>query len=358
MGSRAVSVAEVAAELLRWNEAGCRLAASPSPFYAELLRLLAADADAGGAVVDLLARTPLTLDSAPPLRLLGGVHRGVLEGAMPALRPYWPGPATEGDPAATHAALQAVFADPPEVLLDALVRDPQTNEVGRSAALATGLGAIAAATGHPIRLREIGSSGGLNLRMDRYSFRAAGGAAWGDAASAVCFHEDGYVGSPPLAAGAVIADRRGCDIHPIDAGSAAGASLLLSYVWPDQRARLARLRAALDIAAIVPVTIDRAPADDWLDEQVVAVDAMTTVVMHSIMWQYLPESAQHRIRELLRSRGEQANATAPLAWLRLEPAPDLLEAELRCTIWPGGNDQVLATSGYHGPPVTWHPKPA
>src|SRR5882724_8756512 len=78
-------------ELLRWQEAGCRMAASPSPFYAALLAHMVRSAERDGPVVELLARTPLTIESAGPLRLLGGVHRAVLDGDLPELAAHWPG---------------------------------------------------------------------------------------------------------------------------------------------------------------------------------------------------------------------------------------------------------------------------
>ena len=348
-----------AAELFRWQEAGCRLSASPSPFYAELFRRFALDADADdhATITGILARAPLTLEAAAPLRLMAGVHRGVLEGKLATVAAAWPSDGKLGDAAAAHRALNDVFVDPPDVLNDALSRDPQTNEVGRSAALAAGLNEIAARTALPLRLFEIGSSAGLNLRCDRYTFRAAGpngACAWGDPVAGVQFLEDAYPnGAPFVGAAAVIVDRRGCDINPIDAGRSESATRLLSYVWPDQPLRLQRLRAALEIAARVPVDIDQASADDWIEMHVRPVVGNTTVLMHSIMWQYMPKSVQQRVRDLLEHRGATATAAAPLAWLRLEPAPPGLEAELRLTVWPNGERQVLATSGFHGPPVTW-----
>jgi hypothetical protein len=57
------------------------------------------------------------------------------------------------------------------------------------------------------------------------------------------------------------------------------------------------------------------------------------------------------MRAALHMAGEDAGDDAPLAWLRLEPAGPV--ADLRLTSWPGGAEEVLATSGYHGTPVHW-----
>ena len=69
----------------------------------------------------------------------------------------------------------------------ALAVPPQTNEVGRSAALLAGLFDVVAASGvRRIRLLEIGASAGLNLLLDRYAYR---GDSWqfGSADSTVQF---------------------------------------------------------------------------------------------------------------------------------------------------------------------------
>jgi hypothetical protein len=67
--------------------------------------------------------------------------------------------------------------------------------------------------------------------------------------------------------------------------------------------------------------------------------------------QYPPDDRRAAFKRLVRQRGAEATATAPLAWLRLEPAG--AEAALRLTLWPGGRDATLATCGFHGQNVRW-----
>jgi hypothetical protein len=129
-------------------------------------------------------------------------------------------------------------------------------------------------------------------------------------------------------------------------------------VWPGQDERFALLRAALDIARQVPPVVDRADAADWLDAQLAdPVPGVATVVYHSIFWQYLDGPTRDRIVATLGEAGRRATADAPLAWLRLEPAESGHPAELRLATWDGaagsGHDRLLATSGFHGGPVTW-----
>ena len=342
-------------ELLRWQEAGFGLSATKSEFYGGLFRRFIDDCEHGSTTLGaLIARAPMTLTAAAPLRLMGGLHRGVLTGEFAELAAAWPAPdgTNPGDVDRAYDQIQLLVADPSASLLDALTRDPQTNEVGRAAALAAGLAQIASEVVLPIRLFEIGASAGLNLRLDRYAY-AAGGHSWGDPHSMLRFDGRDFIGVPPFDAAPVIVERRGCDIHPIDASSDDGATTLLSYVWPDQTARIARLRAALTAARTVPVTIDQASADEWVIEHVLARPGTTTVLMHSVMWQYMPAAVQQSVSNVMHERGTTATAAAPIAWLQLEPTPATVEMELALTVWPGGHRRVLGTSGAHGAPVRW-----
>jgi hypothetical protein len=331
---------------------GCRHLGSP--FYGELAELIAGDVEARGPVWGLLephAGEPF--GAAYPIRLLGGVHRMVLAGSAPALAAHFPTTGGDGDVARMWPAYRDLLASRPAAVLETLRRPPQTNEVGRAASLAGGLAVVARRTGRPIRLLEIGTSAGLNLRLDRYRFEQDG-RGWGDPASSVRFSQLWAPGCPPFGAGAVIASRRGCDRDPIDATGDGAALTLLSYVWPGQDARFRGLRDALEIARSAPVAIDRADAVDWLRRQLRdATVGEATVVMHSVFWQYLSPEAQEAIVATFAGAGARATLDAPLAWLRLEPSERGTETELRLTLWPGGDEVVLATAGFHAGPVEW-----
>ena len=124
---------------------------------------------------------------------------------------------------------------------------------------------------------------------------------------------------------------------------------MLSFLWPDQTERIERLRAALDFAARVPIVLDTMDADDWLEQRLRGgpSSGVATVVFHSIVWQYLPNTTKEKVRAVLAAAGAEASPTNPLLWLRMEPAGPLL-ADLRLTTWPGGAEEVVAEVGYHG----------
>ena len=335
------------AERLRIQAAYCDQIGSP--LYAGLLERAADDAEAGGPVAELLrGRERDAADSMLALRLMGAVNRLVLRGEAPALADLYAAGERYAD--AEWGEFVAVLERNGERLRDLVDLPVQTNEVGRCAALLPGFLGVAAETRLPLRLLEVGSSAGLNLRWDSYRY-AADGFAWGPAGSPVRLEfELRGERRPDQAARVEVAERRGCDASPVDAATAAGRETLLAYVWPDQRQRLERLRAALELAAGAPVEVDREGAASWLGRQLATPSAgRATVVFHSIVLQYLSEEERAAFHERLRDAGARATPAAPLAWLRMEPAGEM--AEVRLTTWPGGEDRPLARAGYHGSPV-------
>ncbi|MEY2460948.1 MAG: hypothetical protein QOG30_2778 [Acidimicrobiaceae bacterium] len=331
-----------------------------SPLYHRLLGVAADDAVRKGICAEVLEQTPAGVDpvlDALPLRFLGGVHRLVLDGDAPDLARYYPSAGGTFEPDDPDRDPGPVFlatvAEHREQVVESLARTVQTNEVGRCASLLPGFLAVAESTGLPLRILELGTSAGLNLRWDQYRYEGgAGESAWGDANAGLRF-TDVYVDPlPRLDVEALVVERRGCDRNPIDATSADGSQLLRSFVWPDQLDRFAALDAALALAPSVPVDVDRADAADWVAEHVGrVVDGVATVLFQSIVWQYLTPDTRAAVRESVKAAGANASADAPVAWLRMEPGVNPPKgAEVRLRQWPG-DERVLAISGYHGRPV-------
>lgn len=337
--------------LLRGHAEQCT--AMGSPFYGALMEFMAADAEAGGPTAPLVAPDAADSGAVYRLRVLGGIHRLVLAGATPELARHYPTTGGDGDADAAWPVIRELLADPPDTVLDALTHPPQTNEVGRSASLLGGFLVVAADTGLPLRLLELGSSAGLNLRFDRYRYEQDG-RGFGDPASPVRFSNLWPGRGPPFGADCRVTARRGCDRDPIDATTDEGRLTLLSYVWPGQTERFALLDGALAVARAEPVAIDRAEIPEWLAAQLMApTPGQATVVFHSIVWQYLSGDERAAVEHTLADAGRRASADAPLAWLRLEAAPELVYTELRLTVWPGGEERLLAHAGFHIDPVTW-----
>lgn len=285
--------------------------------------------------------------SALALRLMGAVHRLVLSGEAPELARHYP--SAGGLPGDPWPPFLDVLGARRDELRELIERPVQTNETGRCAALLGGFLEVSRRTGLPLRLLEVGASAGLNLAFDRYRYELDS-ERWGPPRSAVTIRAE-LSGRLPLDAELRVASRSGCDARPLDPRSAEGRLTLASYVWPDQAERLARLRAALDVASEAGVAVERAGAADWIEAQLrEETPGVTAVVFHSIVMQYLSAAE--------RARFENAVLDAPgsVAWLRMEPAGKL--TELRLTLRPGGEELLLAEAGYHGDPVIWRDQPS
>ena len=214
--------------------------------------------EVGRRVLDWPGRPDARGDSVP-LRLAASLHALVRRGRMRRLDAlYQPDPPTAAEK--LRAALAEAIAEAEADLLPWLGRAPQTNEPMRSAPLMAGLLVIAAETrGLPFALHELGASAGLVLVLDRYEHRL-GGVAAGTPGAPVRV-APAWDGSSPRAVMPVqVARRRGCDLDPLDVTSPDDRERLLSYVWPDQGDRLARVEAGIGVAAADPPSLDRAEA--------------------------------------------------------------------------------------------------
>jgi len=331
------------AEALRLQAMAC--AALGSTQYATLIEALRSDVERGGLVHELLAHRPeAPLRDALILRLLGGVHHLVLQGAAPELAERYPSAGGDGATINPDAFL-AVVARNRDAIADALGRTVQTNEVGRCAALLPAFAEVARSTRLPLHMLEVGASAGLLSNWDRYRYECFA-STYGDPTSGVRM-TDRWVEPFDLAMPSVVSSRAACDIAPLDIRDRDARLRLLSFVWPDQQRRFELLAAALEVAAVHPPVVDRADAAVWLEHQLaIRPDATATIVFHSIVWQYLARPTKERMRELLLAHGSAATRERPLAWVRMEPAGAI--ADVRITMWPGASEQCVALTSYHG----------
>lgn len=348
-----MSASEELLNALTWQAEACRR--MDSPFGAGLLGLAAQGAL--GPIDDLFAGwreggPSAHIREATTLRFMGALHHLVLTGAAPALAAEYPVARPETDWNALAAAARAALETHRPAVAAFMTSPPQTNEVGRSFCLAPGFLQVVERFGLPLRIFELGSSAGLNMRWDRFGYDFAG-QTWGDPASPVrlvC----GWRGEVPVLPAATVIERAGCDQSPIDVADDAQALRLEAYVWADQAERLARLRGAVTVARAVPAALERADAADWVARKLSTQSGAATVLFHSVMWQYMPDATRAAVGETIASVAAGASESAPFAWLRMEPAPDdPMVMELRLSIWPEGEDRRLGRVHPHGAWVNW-----
>lgn len=326
-------------------------------FSAALIETVRADVEARGPAFDLLsawqdADVATLVREAVALRVLGGLHLLALQGRSPAWSAAFPGEGRDGDPAALARLLPTVVEREAEALGAALRLPPQTNEVLRSAALLGGFLTVAEETGLPLRCLEIGSSAGLNQFWDAYAYDLGGAGRRGPAGSPVVLKTDWRGAPPPDPPWPRVVERRGCDQAPIELRDPAEALRLKSFVWADQRSRLARLQGAADLALAGGVEVERSDAVVWAEAHVRPEPGTATVLFHSIVRQYLSADGRDRLDRVVARAAAAAGAEQPFAWLRLEGLPDR-GYEVRLTLWPGGTERLLAETHPHGEWVAW-----
>jgi hypothetical protein len=342
---------------LEWQARGCaRLGA---PFYAGMLARVIADTAGGGPTAQLFApwadASPEKAQTdAVALRLLAAWNYLALSSDAADLAKRFPPRAFDVDGA--WAAARTALATHDGLIRRFMAHEPQTNEVRRSACLLGGFLRIAQDTKLPLRCFEIGASAGLNSLWDRFHYRigdaALGDAEWGDVESPVTLDSRWEGAAPSLEPQVRILERRACDRRPVDIREPDEALRLLSYVWPEQIERQARLRAAIAVARSSGVAVEAGDASVWA-RQATPVQGAATVVFHSIVMQYMPAAEQAAFRQVLETHGAAATRQAPFAWLRMEPDKAATTFELRLTLWPDGADQLLAEVHPHGEFAVW-----
>ena len=328
-----------------------------SSIYGQLMAAAATDVLNSGPCWDVLQhKANDRFGNAIALRFFGAIHRLALRGDAPELAAMY----------SSCGGVSPVGAIDPAPIFDVVVKHRgeliaqleqgvQTNEVQRAAALMPGLVHVARTTGLPIRLIELGTSGGLNLRLDQFGYRGIDGQVAGDGGSPLQFHKQFHT-SVPLDGFTEIGERIGCDPFPIDPLSEAGGRLLKSFVWPDQTERFSRLAAAIEVARHNSATVIPASAIDVVRQKLAsAVPGIATVIMHSIVWQYIDFEERRAIAQCIESAGEWATADSPLAWMTLEPQSSAASfPHLTLRSWPGDGAVVnLAEAGFHGEFVRW-----
>ena len=328
-----------------------------SPFTARLMhRLVVAldrDTAVGRAVLDWNGR-PDAGGDAVPLRLAAGLNALARDGRHPALTAAWP-----PDPIADDVALGELVASTlraeEATLLGWLERAPQTNEVGRSAAVYAALMHVAARTSLPLALFELGASAGLNLACAAYGYRLGGRVCGAKDAELTLAPE--WRGAAPAGVDPVVLSRRGCDLAPIDLRDADARERLLCYVWPDQRARVERLAAALRIASTDPPVVDAADAADWIETRLPerGERGVVRVLFHTIARQYFPADVEARVAARIVACGAAASADAPFAHVAFEQ-DGVRGPALDVTLWgaAGGDAVRLAHGQAHGAAVDWY----
>ncbi|NNE11149.1 MAG: DUF2332 domain-containing protein [Ilumatobacter sp.] len=256
---------------------------SRSPFTAGLSRRLADEP----TIAALLQAAPEPQQL--PVLLFAAVHSIVLAEPDLELAAWYPTTSSDlrgGDPFPAFARLCRAREDQLQGIIS--TRSTQTNEVGRSALFLPVLGRLHDEVG-PVSIVDVGASAGLNLHLDAFGYRYEPGGTVNLPSTVVI--ETGTRGAVPVPPHVPeITHRCGLDRSPIDIDDEQARRWLLACIWPDQRDRFDRIRAAIEIARANPAPVVAGDAVDdlrpLLDR---AVGAGHAVVLNSWVLNYLAD---------------------------------------------------------------------
>jgi hypothetical protein len=297
-------------------------AGASSPLYAELAAAVADD----DGILDLLLSLPRPKQQ--PMLLFGAIAF------------------LDGPPAGPDQLRAAIRDDGDRIRETMLARFTQTNEPARCAALVTALGDI----GGSIGLVEVGSSAGLCLYPDRYSYEFDGRHVGPHSDVHLTIATTGPVPVPDRLPQVVA--RVGIDQNPLDPADPDDRAWLRALVWPGPNAapRLERLDAAARIAAREPATVLTGDLIDRLPEALGRLPAdCTPVVFHTAVLAYLELSRREEFVALVTSLG--------VRWVAQESA-GIVPGISRDLAGPDSfvlsvDGRVLAATAPHGGRIDW-----
>lgn len=323
-----------------------------SPLMQRLLHLLADKLVPGREVADRLLGWPADRlrSDAVALRVMGALHYLVLAGAAPVLARVY---ATAGSLPDTQIwrAMDAALRLHEAEIMARLDMPPQTNELRRSGVLIAAAHWLSARYRLPLVVSELGASAGLNLLWDHYALQI-GERCYGPADPALTLTPDWRGPLPPYAP-PVLRARAGVDLNPLD--PVADRLRLLSFIWPDQPARLHDTDTALALTARIRPEIARGCAVDWLGQRLARpIPQAIHLVCHTVVWQYFSPEAQSRAQALLAQAGARVRTDEPLAHLAMEDDGAGPGAALTLHLWPENQQITLGRADFHGRWVDWH----
>ena len=277
---------------VRWSD--IEAVSNGAPLYQALGHVVAEHAG-------LLSLAEETRPGQPaPNMFFGAVHSLLRTNSSEPLAAYYPSCGGNRPP---DRELSAIFVDfclrHQTEMADILqVRMVQTNEVRRSAVLLPAFAAVAADSGQPLALYEIGPSAGLNLLFDKFGYNY-GGSRDGDESSPVQLDCDPR-GNPPRVPIPGVVARVGCDINPLSVTNDSDMEWLRSLTWPEHADRLALLNAAIALALQSPPVLVRADVFGDLPVRVLAFpDGATPCVFASFVLNQFSQQDLQRLRSTL-----------------------------------------------------------
>jgi hypothetical protein len=331
------------------------LPAADAWLYAALAAGVAADPEVMAVAATVRRGQP------PPNLLFAAVHALLLAGTRHPLAAHYPDLTPEPEPVGAAYPHFRDFCVAHRAAITSLVQSRlvQTNVLERCGLLLPAISTAAAALGAPsgpLAVIEVGTSAGLNLLWDRYTYDF-GGTAWGDEASPVRLAIDvrGHVPLPVIPAGLRSVWSRGVDLEPVDLRNPEALLWQRALMWPERLDRQHRIEAAQQLMARGAPTIISGDACQAMPT--LLRDAplqLPLVVLASFTLYQFPAASRARLMEILATEGERRPVA--LVTVEIKRVGDAF-GTVDVAIHDGGGieQRTLARGHPHGAWMEWMP---
>lgn len=333
--------------LFLFGESECR---GSSPLYAHL----AIEASKDSELIDIVAHAQEGQPS--PNMLFGAVHYLLMTGADHSLTRFYrsltPNPVTDIDPFPDFRSFCLEYRGQIEKILE--TRRVQTNVVERCGLLYPAFSIVSKEINDaPLSMIEVGTSAGLNLNWDNYSYDYGDGNIHGNQSSPVRIRTDMIGNGRPEISGDVpkVAYRIGLEYSAIDLSNHDDVTWLKALVWPENTTRLHNLEEAIKLFQADPPPIIEGNAIDTLSQAISdAPDNSTICVFHTHTLNQFSESDRNAFYDLLRSESYSRPIFVVSSESRIRPEPLL---EIRRFQNGSRRKKRLAVSDPHGKWMEW-----
>ncbi len=244
-----------------------------------------------------------------PNLLFASVHYLLLSGSQHELQKFYPSvinnprPAEESFPSFKDFCLHHR-----KEIIDLLQkRLVQTNEIRRCTYLYPSFCYIYNKVKRPLSLVEIGTSAGLQLLWDRYSYSYGTEEIYGDPNSSVHLTAQLRNGNVPELSQIIptVASRVGIDLHGIDLSNEDDYLWLKSLIWSEHRERLETFEKAAKLFNAYPVKLVEGDGISLLPDIVEQVPTDTILcIFHTHVANQIPEDLKRKLLDNVRAIGD------------------------------------------------------
>lgn len=184
----------------------------------------------------------------------------------------------------------------------------QTNEVRRCSYLFPAFQSIYHIVKKPLALIEIGSSAGLQLLWDQYSYSYGTGAVFGNRESNLHIKAEIKGDNTPTLQDFIppVSERIGIDLHPIDLTDDENVLWLKALIWPEHHERHELFEKAAEIVKANEIRLIKGNGVEMLDELSREVSSEYAIcVFHTHVANQMPTEVRNRLLDKVTQIGSE-----------------------------------------------------